>query len=98
MTKISETLYTLVQHSGFGYAGKPGFKQAVEMRMLTRKGQIEKVRKAGGMLFDSYAAASDAADTENYPEEVQGLYPRARGTFARFVVDGLHVYIPSRGA
>jgi len=29
---------------------------------------------------------------------VQGLYPRARGTFARFVVDGLHVYIPSRGA
>lgn len=97
MTKDKEkVMYTLVQHSGFGYAAKPAFRQAVEMRMLTRKDELGRVAKAGGLVFNSYGAASDAEEKENYPADVTGLYPCAKGRFSRLKIDGLAIYIPAK--
>lgn len=87
--------YTLVQHSGFGYGENPEFEQAVEMRSITKK-QIEKVKRKDGLIFESYGDASDAADSENYPDDVAGLIPKVNGTFINWEIDGLRLYIPKR--
>lgn len=88
--------WTLVQHSGYGYAGKPGFKQGLEVRSLNRKNQLTAVTKAGGMLFDSYMEAHDMMEKLMYPEDYTGIYPQFRGTFSSHQVDGLRVAIPLR--
>lgn len=94
MAKLKTDKYTLVQHSGAGYAGKPGFEHAVEERHLTTDAQVAQIQKLGGLLFDSYMDASDRAEAENYPDVSTSLLPRARGTFSKYMVDGLRVYIP----
>jgi hypothetical protein len=93
MTKF-DTKWTLVQHSGFGYARKPGFQSAVEERSLETEAAVERVRTAGGLVFEKYSDASDRADQENYPSN-SGIYPHARGTFSRTKVDGLRIYVPA---
>lgn len=86
--------WTLVQHSGFGYANNPEFQQAVETRSLSNAREIKRVNDAGGMVFDSYSDASDREFEENYPPEVQGLVPKCRGLFSEKKIDELRVYIP----
>jgi hypothetical protein len=88
--------YTLVRHSGFGYASDPQFKQAVETRHLSTKAQFAKVRKQGGIIIEGYLGAENIAYNINYPKRdaQQGIIPAARGTFARTKIDGLHIYIP----
>ena len=85
--------YTLVQHSGFGYARNPQFKRAVEERYLSDK-QAEKVKELGGLLFENYGLAHDAAEAENYPPSVQGLIPCVAGSFHKLEIDGLRLYLP----
>lgn len=85
--------YTVVQHSGFGYGGKTGFKQGLEVRAVTRQAEVRKVEKAGGILFDSYAEADKFCDEAT---EGPGIYPQAKGNFAREAIDGLRIYIPVR--
>jgi len=92
--KTQESKYTLVQHSGYGYGGDSGFSLAVEPRSLSTKAELQRVEKAGGLVFDSYSAASDRGYDENYSPEVNGIYPRAHGRFAAAKVDGLCIYIP----
>lgn len=96
MTKIDK--WTVVQHSGFGYAQKPGFEKAVEVRNLTTVGEMRKVEKAGGVVFDNYREADDFCDSENFPEGVPGvpLYPSVRGTFSFTEIDGLRIYVPRK--
>jgi hypothetical protein len=88
--------YTLVQHSGYGYKGNPQFQQAVEERDVTRRSEIARVEHEGGLLFDNYVEAHDAAFEVNYPPEVRGLIPEARGKFSKTLIDGLKLYIPER--
>lgn len=88
-------MYTLVQHSGYGFAGDPSFRRAVEEEPVTEV-EAEKVRKAGGLLFADYAVASKYAHDINYPPEVGGLVPFVKGSFhpkAKF--GGLRMYVPS---
>ena len=87
-------MYTLVQHSGYGYAGNPQFRQGLETRELRRKGDQERVRKLGGVLFANYAEAEEAAHALMYPDDGFYLTPRFKGTFATAVVDGLKIAIP----
>ena len=87
-------LFTLVQHSGFGVAGKPQFRHAVEEARLSTQAEVNRVRKAGGLILDDYAQASDRAELENYPPSVMGLVPRASGSFARATINGLRIYLP----
>ncbi len=91
---MADAGYTLVQHSGFGYAGKPGFCQAVETRTLT-KGDATRVRKAGGVIVPTYSEAESLAEHVNYPPEVVGMHPRCRGNFSKKKVDQLRIYVPT---
>lgn len=86
--------HTLVQHSGYGYGGKQGFARAVETRQLDER-QEAAVRKAGGIVIPDYAMAGELEHHVNYPPEVEGMYPRCRGTFSATVVDHLKVYVPT---
>ncbi|MEO6159048.1 MAG: hypothetical protein ABIQ39_15635 [Ilumatobacteraceae bacterium] len=86
--------YTLVQHSGYGYAGKEGFAKAVETRRVSSDKVADAIVAAGGVVIDGYVAAEDAAENENYPPDLEGLYPRVNGRFGQRKVDGLALYIP----
>jgi hypothetical protein len=89
---MKTTHWTLVQHSG---SFKPGFQRAVEEAAVTREGDVEKIQKAGGLLFTSYQEASEAEYRENYPTKVKGLYPAADGTFSKIKISGRRLYIPA---
>lgn len=85
---------TLVQHSAWIFASKPGFRQAVEPAMITEK-QATRVLEAGGVVIEP-SRVYDAEHAVNYPPEVKGIYPAARGTFhKRLEVDGAPVYLPA---
>lgn len=86
--------WTLVQHSGFGYGGKSEFAKAVEVRNICSRSMENRVRKAGGMIFESYLAASDAEDKIN---GVTGDRPflQAAGRFSDERLDNLPIYIPA---
>jgi len=86
-------LYTIVQHSGYGYADKPGFREGLEERCVTTNNQMKKIIKAGGILFKDYKRASEYCMKEQYPPEA-GMYPRAPGNFSLKKVDGLRIYTP----
>lgn len=86
-------MYTLVQHSGYTYSGKPGFDAAVELRSVTTA-QEKVVKKVGGLLFKDYDTASEREYDENFPPEVEGMYPEARGSFAKSKITGQNIYIP----
>lgn len=88
--------WTLVQHSGAGYARKPGFAHAVEERSVRTKAEQNKVLRNGGVLLDDYNEASELAFELNYPEGYLGLYPDFRGTFSKEKIDGLAIAIPIR--
>ncbi|MFG3710969.1 hypothetical protein [Micromonospora sp. NPDC047730] len=87
--------YTVVQHSGFGYSGKCEFQRGLEP-VAVGKGSEDRVRRAGGVLFDGYAQADQFARVEMYPKGHVGLLPAAPGEFARSEVQGLRVYVPTK--
>jgi hypothetical protein len=95
MTKPNRN-WTLVQHSAYGYAGDTTFKRGVEMQGIDTKAALLRVQKAGGMVFDSYDAASEAEYNENYPDNVKGIVPKASGSFSSHKVNGLAIYIPAK--
>jgi hypothetical protein len=86
--------WTVVQHSGYGYAEKEGFKQATEVRKITNKTELKLVEKVGGLVFDNYLMADEYTERANYPAANGGLHPRASGTFSDKTIDGLRIYLP----
>ena len=89
------TRYTAVMHSA-GVMGDSRFAEAVEECAVTTGSQVHHVLAAGGILFDSYTAASDFCEWENYPPGVEGLIPHAPGTFSRRGIMGASIYMPGR--
>jgi hypothetical protein len=88
--------YTLVQHSAYVGKGDPQFRRGVHQVPIHGQKELAKVREAGGLVFDSWDEAEDAADRESYPEGAGWLIPRAAGSFSTKVkVDGLPLYIPA---
>lgn len=88
-------MHTVVQHSGFGYAGDTTFRRGLESRTVT-PAQARKVEKAGGILFETYVEAEDFAEKAMFPPGAFTMIPEARGTFSTVQVDGLAVYVPVR--
>lgn len=86
--------YTVVQHSGFGYADDPQFARGLESRRLRTAGERNVVEHVGGMVFDGYAAAEDYAFAQMYPPGVSGMIPAVHGRFAEQCIDGLRIYLP----
>ena len=87
--------FTLVQHSAWTAKRDPQFRFAVEERSLNTLAEVALVEKVGGLIFDNYIAASDAAEDENYPPEVEGMIPRVRGDF-KGNLKGEAIYIPRK--
>lgn len=88
--------WTVVQHSGYGYSGKPGFEHAVESRVIESARERRTIESEGGLVFAKYNEAEDFAEAANFPEGASGIYPEAKGTFSEKMIDGLRIYIPVR--
>lgn len=86
--------WTVVQHSGFGYSGKPNFENATETRGIQTKVELNMIKKHGGLVFETYMAAENFSSAANYPEGTEGIIPQAKGTFSERTIDGLRIYIP----
>lgn len=86
--------WTVVQHSGYGYGHKPGFKRGLVPMSVEDKTSRTSVEQAGGLLFETYTAADKYSETEMYPEGYKGLYPIAPGRFSHRKAHGLKIYIP----
>lgn len=96
-------MHTIVQHSGAGYAGKEGFAKGLETRWINGKRELNRVLKAGGLVFgddlnsrDGYKEAEEFAEKAMYPEGHNSIYPNAQGTFSDLEIDELKIYIPVR--
>jgi hypothetical protein len=89
-----EMSYTLVRHSGYSVGGNSLFQHAVEEREVSTARQLALIAKAGGVLFKTYSAAHDEAFSYNYPPEVTGLCPRARGKFVKRTGFDEEIFIP----
>ena len=87
--------WTVVQHSGFNGGERPQFEKGLEPKRVTAP-QARKVEAVGGLVFGSYGEADDFADKAMYPPGVDGLIPRAQGTFGSLHIDGLPIYLPVR--
>lgn len=91
--KPQEFGYTLVQHSGFGYAEKPGFEKGLEIRTLNRLSERNLVQRVGGVIYENYHDARDAEEELMYPEGYGGIYPSFQGAFSDKMIDGLRIAI-----
>lgn len=92
--------YTVVQHSGYGYAGDVQFIGGLESSPIYTRRELQKVEKAGGLLLDNYCVAEDFCDWAMYTaSDVIGLIPQARrvGHFSHIEVDKLRVFVPLPG-
>lgn len=87
------TYYTLVQHSAFVGKQDPAFEHGVEEWAIDGNAAMRAVVAVGGLVFNDYGTAHDAAFNVNYPESARGLMPQAGGTF-RGEVDGMPIYVP----
>ena len=87
--------YVIVQHSGYGYKGDPQFRKGLEYRTVSNKAFINRITKAGGLVFDTHKEATDFESSAPYPKGYDGLIPIAQGTFHPTIqVDGLAIYLP----
>lgn len=87
-------MYTLVQHSGYGYGDKPGFYFyfGLEVRSATFA-DMKRVKKVGGFLFPTYQEADRKSMELMFPPENDSLYPAASVSFSTSKVDGLRIAI-----
>lgn len=89
--------YTIVQHSGFGYAGNRQFIGGLETRSVLNKAPARRVNEAMGLLFDDYGEAEDYCEWAMYTLlNITGLIPMADrcGSFTNKQIDGLRIYVP----
>lgn len=105
--EMAKEKWTLVMHSGAGYALDPQFSHAVEPRTLGFKEdgnrmtakqmekEVARIEKVGGVIFDTYAEAMEAEEQVNGITG-DGPFLSAKGTFSEEQVDGLRIYCPPR--
>jgi hypothetical protein len=78
--------YTLVQHSGYGYGGKPAFSRALEQRHVPDARTEREILKRGGFI----------GTYEECDEIVDKVFLNAKGEFSDYMIDDLRLYIPVR--
>jgi hypothetical protein len=89
-----EELWTLVQHSGFGYSGNPQFRRGLQAARVKSNRDRKSVEQAGGMFFTDYMAAENYGQKVSYPTGYTGMIPLAPGQFSPMKLDGLAIYVP----
>jgi hypothetical protein len=88
--------WTIVQHSAYGWQGNPDFAKGLEERKITTAREILLVQSVNGLIVHSYEDAEKFAMQAMYPGGVEGMIPKAMGTFSDKTIDGLRIYIPVR--
>ncbi|MBD3004611.1 hypothetical protein [Streptomyces sp. 5-10] len=102
--------YTLVKHPFHTAQDGHHYEQCVAVKPVGPLGQM-KVRRAGGLLFDSSERAEAVATAENYGAQdernkrdglelmvslgINMFDAKAPGSFSSVTIDGLPVYIPA---
>ena len=80
--------WTLCEHDGL-----PGMVAVVAVS----KAEARKVRRAGGVLFDSYEVAAANEYAANYPDPTyEGLYGKPLGKWSRCRIEGQRIFVPSQ--
>lgn len=92
----NEKMWTLVQHTGFSVGQKHEFRRAVELREISQR-QGAMVKALGGVVFDTYEAAREAEEAENWPPGTEGIIPNCAGSFIKMKVNSEKLYIPKGG-
>lgn len=87
--------YTLVRHTGYSVGGNPQFENAVEERNVDTSKQRAAIARAGGVLYPNYPEAHDKAFEYNYPKEVEGLIPQAKGKFVKRAGFDEEIFVPA---
>lgn len=87
-------VYTLVRHSGWKEGANQQFENAVEERSV-RVAMSRRITAIGGLVFDDYKDAYDAALAYNYPPGHSGIIPMAVGNFEKSTGDVMYLFIPS---
>lgn len=77
-----KVLWTLVQHSGFGYAGRKDMEDFVEARVIMSQKELDKINKANGFITDSFKEIEEA--------EIKFGFD-VKGSFAKSKIDGLRI-------
>ena len=90
-------MFTVVRHSG----NHRQFKHGLMPESVSRKGMAEKIEAAGGILFNDYSAARLYCQDEIFPQDYNGIIPKAPGTFTKAITIGANggghgspIYIP----
>ena len=107
MSRLRNARWTLVRHSKFAAHGDETFRNAVEPAGLTTHQQLGEVIDAGGLVFDTYPKAEDAADEVSQPAMDRHLYPdqltsdsppAALSFSTSLTVGGRNLYLPPNGS
>lgn len=77
-----KVLWTLVQHSGFGYGGREEMQDFVEARVVMSQKELDKINKANGFVLDKFEDIEKA--------EIKFGFD-VKGTFANSKIDGLRI-------
>lgn len=97
MTKLTSPKWTIVQHSAYVRKGDGTFATGIEARQISTTDEVGRIIDAGGLVFDTWAAADDFENKEPYPEGYTGIIPRVPGTFHPTLrLDGMPIYLPHR--
>ena len=95
MAKLPKTKYTGVRHDAH-YRGDNRFSRCVVHGAITTDKELERVQKAGGVIFDDYSEADDWFYKVNYIGGGLGLIAKANGSFSKSKLDGQHIYVPAK--
>jgi hypothetical protein len=74
--------------------GKPAFGKAVEERSVTETRVLGRILKKGGVVYQDYGSAHDAAEHYNYPPGHASIIPKANGRFAAIAGMDEEIFIP----
>ena len=82
------TRYTLIQHSGLD--------NAVELTSVSKVREIAAIKKAGGLVIDSYSQASELEYEYNYYDTNKTIIPNSnvKGRIKKVVGYPYELFIP----
>ena len=79
-----KVLWTLVQHSGFGYAGRKEMQDFVEARVVMNQKELDKINKVKGFLTDKFEDIEKAEIKYGFD---------IKGDFSKSKIDGLRILL-----
>ena len=86
--------FTLVRHHAYIYGGDKHFEQALQVQVVSTAREVTRVKKADGVLFDTYAEAQALVNAAHNAADGGDLL----GAFSTKVIGEAPIYVPVRKA